>query len=202
MIILIIIILFYFLTPGVLIKIKGNKYFISLIHAIIFSGILIMLYSIGIIENMKNMDISGQSMDISGQSIDIIQSMDISGQSIDIIQSMDTSNQKYTRCPEHSVHLNGNVDASCVECPFINGRQLGVVGMHDICAVSNNIYEKGFVETIENGKKCSNIFDSPISIRGDNKQYCISNEIVKNSSGTENFNKVITPSNMIYYQTT
>jgi hypothetical protein len=188
MIILIIIILFYFLTPGVLIKIKGNKYFISLIHAIIFSGILIMLHSIGIIENMENMDISGQLMDIGGQSIDII-------------QSIDTSNQKYNRCPEHSVHLNGNVDASCVECPFINGRQLGVMGMHDICAVSNSIYEKGFVETIENGKKCSNIFDSPISIRGDNKQYCISNEIVKNSSGTENFNKVITPSNMIYYQT-
>jgi hypothetical protein len=42
-IIILFIILFYLLTPGILIKIKGNKYVIAIVHALIFSGIIIWL---------------------------------------------------------------------------------------------------------------------------------------------------------------
>ena len=45
-IILIVIIVFYFLTPGILINIKGNKYLIGMTHAILFSVIIILIQKI------------------------------------------------------------------------------------------------------------------------------------------------------------
>jgi hypothetical protein len=54
--ILIGIILFYLFTPGILINIKGNKYFISGIHAILFSIIytLIKILLVVDVENLTN----------------------------------------------------------------------------------------------------------------------------------------------------
>jgi hypothetical protein len=45
-VILIVIIVFYCLTPGILINIKGNKYVIALTHAALFSVIIILIQNI------------------------------------------------------------------------------------------------------------------------------------------------------------
>lgn len=45
-VILTITIAFYLLTPGILIKIKGNKYFITLIHAILFGVVVILIQNL------------------------------------------------------------------------------------------------------------------------------------------------------------
>jgi hypothetical protein len=53
-VVLIVIILFYCLTPGILINVKGNKYFIALIHALLFSGILILINLDSYLDNSYN----------------------------------------------------------------------------------------------------------------------------------------------------
>ena len=183
-IVLLFIILFYLLTPGILIKIKGNKYIIAIGHALLFSGIITLLNNILNIPRYEYMT-DASNNDISNN--------DISNNKINTTKPMD-------KCAKNHVHANGGLDRECVECPIVNGIPLGVMGNYALCAYSNNIDTRGFVETIEQGGICSDASDSPVSITNSNKQFCISNTTMKNSIGLNKFNKITTPSNITYYQ--
>jgi hypothetical protein len=48
------IILFYLITPGILINIKGNKYIIAIGHALLFTILFTILFYMGSIEKLTN----------------------------------------------------------------------------------------------------------------------------------------------------
>ena len=196
---LLFIILFYLLTPGILIKIKGNKYVIAIIHALIFSGIIIWLNNLLNIRyeymtDTSNNDISNNT---SNNDISNNKTYDISN------NKTNTANSKtmnMAKCPKYYVHANGGLESECVQCPIVNGVPLGVMGKYALCAYSNSIDNRGYVETIEEGGTCSDSLDTPVSIGNNKKQFCISNTSIKTSSGLDKFNKITTPSNITYYQ--
>ena len=189
-IVLLFIILFYLLTPGILIKIKGNKYIIAIGHALLFSGIITLLNNILNIPRYEYMT-DASNNDISNNDM-----------SNNDMSNNDTSNtnKPMGKCPKNHVHANGGLDRECVECPVVNGLPLGVMGNYALCAYSNSIDNRGFVETIEKGGICSDSSDTPVTIGNSNKQFCISNTTMKNSIGLNKFNKITTPSNITYYQ--
>jgi hypothetical protein len=191
MIIILFIILFYLLTPGILIKMKGNKYVIAIVHAILFSGIITYLNSI--LNTRYEYMTDTNSTDISNTDITI---SDVSNNTTN-----DTNMPKLmgmTKCPKYQVHANGGLESDCVKCPVINGLPLGVMGKYALCAFSNSIDNHGYVETIEEGGTCSDTLDTPVSIG--KTQFCISNTSIQTSEGLDKFNKITTPSNITYYQ--
>ena len=195
-IVVLFIILFYLLTPGILIKIKGNKYVIAIGHALLFSGIITLLNNILNTRRYEYMtDASNNDASNNDASNDI--SNDISNNTSNRTKTMTMGMSK---CPKFNVHANGGLDKECVECPIVNGLPLGVMGKYALCAFSNSIDNRGYVETIEPGETCSDSLDTPISIGNSKKQFCISNTSIKNSLGLDKFNKITTPSNITYYQ--
>jgi hypothetical protein len=189
------IILFYLLTPGILIKIKGNKYVIAIVHALLFSGIVTFLNSILNTRYEYMTDTSNNTMN------------DISNNKMNDISNNTMNNTNNTpklmgmsKCPKYHVRANGGLESDCVKCPIVNGLPLGVMGKYALCAYSNSIDNRGYVETIEEGGTCSDSLDIPVSIGNDKKQFCISNTSIKTSDGLDKFNKITTPSNITYYQ--
>ena len=190
-IIILFIILFYLLTPGILIKIKGNKYIIAIVHAILFSGIITFLNIILNRQHFEYMTNDMSNNDISNNDINI-----------DLSNNISVTNKMMTmsKCPKYHVHANGGIDPACVQCPVVNGLSLGVIGKYAMCAFSNSIDNHGYVESIEEGGTCSDSLDTAVSIGNDKKQYCITNTMMTKSVGLDKFNKITTPSNITYYQ--
>jgi hypothetical protein len=171
------------LTPGILIKIKGNKYVIAIVHALLFSGII--TYLNGILNKQFEYMTDTSNNDLSND----VSNNRIMPKAINM-----------TKCPKYHVRANGGLDTECVQCPLVNGLPLGVMGNYALCAFSNSIDNRGYVETIEPGGTCSDSLDTPVTIGNNKKQFCISNTTMKDSTGLDKFNKITTPSNIIYYQ--
>lgn len=176
--ILLFIILFYLLTPGILIKIKGNKHLIAIGHAILFT---LIITCVNLLLN-KSPQRFEYMTDASN------------------VETMENSKPNKPKCPKSHVYSNGGLDSTCVECPTVNGLPLGVMGKYGLCAFSNSIDNRGYVETIEEGGICSDSLDKPVSIGNNKKRFCISNTTIKTSTGLDKFNKITTPSNIRYYQ--
>lgn len=192
------------LTPGILIKMKGNKYIIAIVHSILFSGIIIFLNSI-LNRRYEYMTDTNNTDTINTDTINTdISNSDISITDVSNNITNDTNMPKLmgmTKCPKYQVHANGGLESDCVKCPIVNGLPLGVMGKYALCAFSNSINNHGYVETIEEGGTCSDTLDTPVSIGNNDKtQFCISNTLIQTSEGLDKFNKITTPSNITYYQ--
>lgn len=167
---------------------KGNKYVIAIVHAILFSGIIAFLNSI---------------LNTRYEYMTDTMNTDISHSDISNNITNDTNIPKLmgmSKCPKYQVHANGGLESDCVKCPIVNGLPLGVMGKYALCAFSNSIDNHGYVETIEEGGTCSDTLDTPVSIGSNKTQFCISNTSIQTSEGLDKFNKITTPSNITYYQ--
>ena len=184
------------LTPGISIKIKGNKYVIAIVHALLFSGIITFLN--GILNPHYEYQYEYMT-DTSNNLTNDVSNNDISNNYVSNNKvSPKTTNM--SKCPKYHVNATGGLDKECVKCPIVNGLPLGVMGKYALCAFSNSIDNRGYVETIEPGGTCSDSLDTPVSIGNDKNQFCISNTPMKDAIGIDKFNKITTPSNITYYQ--
>jgi hypothetical protein len=173
------VILFYIVTPGILIKIKGNKYIIAIGHAILFS----ILFGVVCVIHQNNKE--------------------------------KLTNPSTTGCPGSAVHNKWGQGSECVQCPSINGVQIGAFpyqvttekgkwGFDGFCGFANNYDSNGNINTVIYPNECpineitniNKIKDTPVYIPSydPNLRFCLSNVPNRsiNYSGFEKFNIVRT----------
>jgi hypothetical protein len=185
--ILIIIIIFYLLTPGILINIKGNKIVIAIIHGLIFGIILLVLNILKI--NIENLDENSTN--------DTNEPNDKPNE--------ETSSSKYgTSCNKNEVHNIKGQGPSCVSCPTVGNKQMnpfprtvttnkGTFSFDGYCGYSN--YAKdGFITTVLGTNACPDSKDIPVYVPSfdPDLKFCLAHPIgVGKISGDSNFNVVI-----------
>jgi len=172
------IILFYLISPGILINVKGNKYIIAIGHAILFTLIF------GIFCFYKNS-----------------------------IPKEKLTNPSTAVCPGSAVHSKWGQGANCVQCPSVDGVQIGAFpdkvstekgkwGFDGFCGFANNYDSNGNINTVLYPNECpineitnkNKIKDTPVYIPSvdPNLRFCLSNLPNRsgNYSGFENFNMI------------
>jgi len=199
--ILIGVILFYLFTPGILIKIKGNKYFISAIHAILFSIIYTLIkISLNVdVENLTNTTgttnttNTAKTPTATTNTAKTPRATTNTAKAPTVTPTVTTNTAKtptaapvaattsakkknIINCSSYdSVHSNSN-DSTCTQCPVIGNTPTRALGYKGLCGYANAYNKNHFIhKTTKN--KCLNKLDVPISIPGSNSKtkYCMSN---------------------------
>ena len=153
------IILFYLITPGILIGMKGNKYTIAIGHAILFSIIFCIVTTV--VSKSKEK----------------------------------LTNPNTTACPGNAVHDKWGQGKKCMQCPSLDGVQLGSFphlvttekgtwGFDGFCGFANNYDSNGDVNTVMYPNECpineitnkNKLKDTPVYVPSfdPNLRFCLS----------------------------
>lgn len=175
------IILFYLITPGILITMKGNKYIIAIGHAILFSILFsILFYIVGT---------------FGSKTIEKLSNPNTTACPGNAVHSNWGQGKDCMQCPS----INGVQMASF---PHLVTTELGTWGFDGFCGFANNYDSNGNINTVIYPNKCpineitnkKKTEDTPVYIPSfdPNLRFCLANaEDVKKFSGFENFNMIM-----------
>ena len=172
------IILFYLLTPGILVNIKGNKYTIAICHAIIFS----ILFGIIQIQTNKPTFLKEKLTNPGTNACPGKAVHNKWGQGKDCVQ-----------CPSINKVQTGSF-------PHIITTEKGTWGFDGFCGFANNYDSNGNINTVMYPNECpineiTNINkkkDIPIYIPSFDQdlRFCLAHPTIQSHSGMEKFNYV------------
>lgn len=167
---LISIILFYVLTPKILINMKGNKIKIAIIHALLFAVLFSIIFMKMNIENMN------EEREICPESA---------------VHNARGQGSGCIKCPS----MNGKQMAPF---PYTVKTDTATMTFDGYCGFANT-YDNGRIATVSAPNPCPNKSDTPVFVPGvggndPNIRFCLASPTSNNIDGINNFNIVVNPS--------